>query len=156
MQAVGPERRGSGAGNSVAVHRNGEDRETHFPNGKAFNQVLKPGDAYILRSGGGGGYGTPLQRDLVMLERDVRCGYVSRTAADEIYGAVFGVDGAVDRAATAARRADMRKLGLPIDQPITESEFVPPPAHDHNHDHPTSAMTEEERVAWAMTCRCCS
>ena len=146
----------SGAGNLVAVHRAGKDKETHFPNGKAFNQTLKPGDAYILRSGGGGGYGSPLERDLASLENDLRCGYVSRTATEEIYGAVIGVDGAIDRAATAARRAEMRKLGLPVDQPIVESEFVPPPAHDHDHDDPTSAMTEEERVAWAMTCRCCS
>ncbi len=146
----------SGAGNSVAVHRAGKDEETHFPNGKAFNQTLKPGDAYILRSGGGGGYGSPLERDLGSLENDLRCGYVSRAATEEIYGAVIGVDGAIDRAATAARRAEMRKLGLPVDQPIAESEFVPPPAHDHDHGHPASAMTEEERVAWAMTCRCCS
>ena len=62
----------SGAGNSVAIARFGAERETHFPNGKAFNQVLKPGDAYILRSGGGGGFGTPLERDVDALERDVR------------------------------------------------------------------------------------
>ena len=57
----------SGLGNSVALDRYGADAETHFPNGKVFNQVLKPGDAYILRSGGGGGYGSPLERDLGMV-----------------------------------------------------------------------------------------
>ena len=62
----------SGEGNSVAISRGGAEKETHFPNGKALNQVLKPGDAYILRSGGGGGYGSPLERDLDRLARDVR------------------------------------------------------------------------------------
>jgi N-methylhydantoinase B len=145
----------SGAGNSVALHRGGKDKETHFPNGKAFNQVLKPGDAYILRSGGGGGYGSPLDRDIDALQRDLRCGYVSRAAAEGIYGAVFGSGGAIDRAATEARRAKMRECGLPVDQPIAETA-VPPPLPDHEHTHAPAGMSEEERVAWAMTCRCCS
>ena len=46
----------SGLGNAVAVHRFNQPDETHFPSAKALNQVLQPGDAYILRSGGGGGY----------------------------------------------------------------------------------------------------
>src|SRR6202023_3028032 len=79
----------SAAGNSVAVHRFGNAAETHFPNGKAFNQTLKPGDAYILRSGGGGGFGSPLQRDVTALQRDVRNGYVTKEAAESSYGAVF-------------------------------------------------------------------
>ena len=69
----------SGFGNGVALHRFGKTDETHFPNGKALNQTLQAGDAYILRSGGGGGYGSPLERDLDALERDVRCGYVTQT-----------------------------------------------------------------------------
>ena len=79
----------SGLGNGVALHRFGKTEETHFPNGKALNQVLQAGDAYILRSGGGGGYGSPLERDLETLERDVRCGYVTKEAAEKYYGAVF-------------------------------------------------------------------
>lgn len=146
----------SGFGNSVALHRFGKDAETHFPNGKALNQVLKPGDAYILRSGGGGGFGAPLERDLDMLERDVRRGYVSRDAAENTYGAVFKADGSIDRAATSTRREDMRKKGLPVDQPIAESPVPPPLPHDHDHNHPPEKLTEEERVALAMTCRCCS
>ena len=78
LQAVGPVRRDVRLGNSVALHRFGKAEETHFPNGKALNQMLQAGDAYILRSGGGGGYGSPLERDLAALERDVRCGYVTQ------------------------------------------------------------------------------
>jgi len=144
----------SGAGNSVALHRFGKDAETHFPNGKAFNQVLKPGDAYILRSGGGGGFGSPLERDLDRLERDVCGGYVSRYAAENLYGAMFAADGGIDRAATARRRGEMRAKGLPVDQPIAQT--LPPPQHAHEHEHPTEPLTEEERVVMAMNCRCCS
>ena len=93
-----------GAGNSVAIHRFAAAQEQRFHNGKALNQVLHAGDAYILRSGGGGGFGSPLDRDLESLSGDVRCGYVSREAAETYYGAVFAPGtNTIDAAATAAR-----------------------------------------------------
>jgi N-methylhydantoinase B len=145
----------SGEGNSVAVHRNGSDKETHFPNGKAFNQTLKPGDAYILRSGGGGGFGSPLERDVVRLERDVRNGYVSRAQAEKNYGAVFAADGSIDAEATGKKRDEMRRVGLPVDEPISETLVFPPPP-EQDYFQPPQKLTEEERVAFAMNCRCCS
>ncbi len=105
----------------MAVHRFNQTDETHFPSAKALNQVLQPGDAYIIRSGGGGGYGSPLERDLEALEHDVRCGYVTKAAAEKYYGAVFEPDSLeLDIAATQARRASMKQQGLPHDEPITE------------------------------------
>ncbi len=111
----------SGLGNGVAISRFGKTEEQRFHNGKALNQVLHAGDAYVLRSGGGGGFGSPLDRDLAALERDVRCGYVSREAAERDYGAVFepgtgkldvaatrGAPRRDARAGSAARRADRR------------------------------------------------
>jgi N-methylhydantoinase B len=148
----------SGSGNSVAVHRYGNTDETHFPSAKALNQVLQPGDAYILRSGGGGGYGSPLQRDIATLERDVRCGYVTRESAEKYYGAVFKPDSlARDMAATNARRASMAQQGLPHDEPITEI-IIPFPAAPQPQPRgiEDEKLTEEERVAFAMRCRCCS
>ena len=111
----------SGLGNGVAISRFGKTEEQRFHNGKALNQVLQAGDAYILRSGGGGGFGSPLDRDLAALERDVRCGYVTKEAAEKYYGAVFEA-GTLQarhrrdreaprrdaRAGAAARRADRR------------------------------------------------
>jgi N-methylhydantoinase B len=147
----------SALGNSVAVHRFGKTDEQHFPNGKALNQTIHPGDAYILRSGGGGGFGSPLERDLTALERDVRCGYVSREAAEDLYGAVFVPDSKkIDHLATAARRTAMRTQGLPKDQPIAETGVAVPLAPSHTHDHGHEKLTEEERVALAMSGRCCS
>ncbi|MEA2924201.1 MAG: N-methylhydantoinase, partial [Alphaproteobacteria bacterium] len=148
----------SGSGNAVAVHRYGNPDETHFPSAKALNQVLQPGDAYIIRSGGGGGYGSPLQRDLATLERDVRCGYVTKEAAEKYYGAVFQPDSlALDMTATKARRAGMAQQGLPHDEPITEI-IIPFPAapQPQSRGIEDEKLTEEERVAFAMRCRCCS
>jgi N-methylhydantoinase B len=147
----------SGSGNSVALHRFGKTDEQHFPNGKALNQVLHPGDAYILRSGGGGGFGSPLERDLSALERDVRCGYVGREAAETLYGAVFvPASDSIDAVASAARRAAMLAQGLPHDEPIAETGVPVPPADGHVHQHEHQHLTEEERVALAMSGRCCS
>jgi len=146
----------SGLGNGVAIARFGKPEEQRFHNGKALNQVLHAGDAYILRSGGGGGFGSPLERDLVALARDVRCGYVSKAAAERDYGVVF-VPGTneIDAAATQVRRAEMRAQGLPHDEPIADTG-VPPPASSHAHTHAHERLSEEERVALAMTGRCCS
>lgn len=148
----------SGFGNSVAIHRGGASEETLFPNGKAFNQVLKPGDAYILRSGGGGGYGSPLERDLDRLAHDVRCGYVTREQAEANYGAVFKADGSIDAAATATRRAEMRKAGLPIDEPIAPTPVFPTQMafEQPQRNEIPEKLTEEERMVFAMNCRCCS
>jgi N-methylhydantoinase B len=147
----------SGLGNSVALHRYGQTDETHFPNGKALNQVLKPGDAYILRSGGGGGFGSPLERDRGMLEHDVRCGYVSRDAAEMVYGAVFAEDGTIDAQASAQRRRAMKVQGLPVDQPIADT-LAPLPFAAEAVGTPTAGekLSEEEQIALAMNCRCCS
>ena len=148
----------SGFGNSVAIHRFGTAQEQRFHNGKALNQVLHAGDAYILRSGGGGGFGSPLDRDLDALARDVRCGYVSKDAAEKYYGTVFEPEtNRIAAAATEIKRSEMRRQGLPQDEPIADTG-VPPPAtaHVHGHDHGHEKLSEEERVALAMTGRCCS
>jgi N-methylhydantoinase B len=148
----------SALGNGVAISRFGEEKEQRFHNGKALNQVLQAGDAYVLRSGGGGGFGSPLERDLAALERDVRAGYVTRAAAERDYGAVFeaGSD-KIDAAASEKRRAEMRALGLPKDEPIADTGVpIPTTGHQHHHDQAHERLTEEERVALAMTGRCCS
>ncbi len=78
----------SGAGNQVALQRKGED-EVAFPSGKVLSRFLTEGDRFMLRSGGGGGFGSPLERDLEALADDIRQGYVSAEAARRFYGVVF-------------------------------------------------------------------
>jgi N-methylhydantoinase B len=146
----------AGYGNSVAIHRFAQEAEQRFANGKALNQVLKSGDAYILRSGGGGGFGSPLDRELAAVEDDVRCGYVTVEAAEKYYGVVFRPGTTeVDIAASDLLRAKMRAQGLPHDEPVAEPAVPPPAPHDHaQHEH--EHLTDEERLVLAMSCRCCS
>lgn len=64
-------------------------------------------DAFYVRWGGGGGYGDPLERDAESVAADVAGGSVSAELAEDLYGVVL-VSGAVDTAATDARRHAMR------------------------------------------------
>jgi N-methylhydantoinase B len=92
-------------GNEVAV-RTGGAWQTEFPNGKINIERLKPGDAVRLRSGGGGGYGAPLERRVEEVLEDVRQGYVTVAAAASLYGVVVDPDTlALDRPATDRLRA---------------------------------------------------
>jgi N-methylhydantoinase B len=147
----------AGYGNDVAIHRFAATAEQRFPNGKALNQVLKSGDAYILRSGGGGGFGSPLDREFEAIEYDVRCGYVSEEAAKKYYGVVF-VPGTneIDVATSISLRAEMRAQGLPHDEPVEPSVPYPIPHDDAHRHHGHDQLTNEERLVMAMSCRCCS
>ena len=69
-----------GTGNSVGLRRDGTWK-TDFPNGKVLSTPLRPGDAYRIRSGGGGGYGDPHERPAELVAEDVRQGYVSAEVA---------------------------------------------------------------------------
>lgn len=74
---------------------------------KTVGIELARGDKVHIYSGGGGGYGPPLERDPESVRRDVALGFVSREAAGRDYGVVLRDDGAVDAAATAALRGKM-------------------------------------------------
>jgi len=95
-------------GNEVALELEGEWKED-FPNAKVLTASLKDGEAFRLRSGGGGGFGNPLDRPAEIVAEDVRQGYVSLTAALDLYGVIVDPDTfAVDEAATDKRRAEIR------------------------------------------------
>ncbi len=79
---------GDGTGNSVAL-RMGGAWKTDFPNAKVLVAQVKAGDAFRLRSGGGGGYGSPLARPVEDVRNDVRQGYVSAEDAAALYGVVI-------------------------------------------------------------------
>jgi len=48
--------------------------------------TVAAGDPVILETGGGAGHGEPRLRDPEAVHRDVREGYVSAKAAQELYG----------------------------------------------------------------------
>jgi N-methylhydantoinase B len=95
----------NGTGNDVALRLGGKWK-TDFPNAKVLVAALKAGDAFRLRSGGGGGYGEPRERPPELVLEDVQQGYVSIEAAKELYGVVIDVETmAIDWAATEELRA---------------------------------------------------
>ncbi len=153
----------SAYGNQVAIQRHGKE-ETVFATGKVFSQLLKSGDRYTLSSGGGGGFGKPLDRKLADVEDDVRQGYVSIAMAKEQYGVV--VDRAsmkADVAATETRRNEMRALGLPRDMPLTSmANGMPLPTrrfklvHGGAMNRHARAWHEEAQVDGLIWTRCCS
>lgn len=99
---------GDGDSNAFGVERDGErltmrDVGTQS-DGKFTNVLLRAGDAFVVRSGGGGGMGDPRERDPALVARDVRAGYVSREAARERYGVAVTDAGDLDETATASLR----------------------------------------------------
>jgi N-methylhydantoinase B len=93
----------AGDGNSVAT-RAGGTWKNDYPNAKLANQRLRKGDAFMIRSGGGGGFGHPKKRAAAAVAFDVAQGYVSAEAAARDYGVVVDSAGKVDESATAALR----------------------------------------------------
>jgi N-methylhydantoinase B len=64
----------------------------------------------IVRTGGGGGWGDPLERDAGLVRTDVIEEFISRDAADEHYGVVLRDDLTLDQAATEQRRSALRSV----------------------------------------------
>ncbi len=96
---------GEATGNKVAFRVNNGWKDD-FPNAKVLVAQLKPGDAFRISSGGGGGYGAPFERPVEDVREAVRQGYVSVKAAAERYGVVVDAETfAVDQAATDKLRA---------------------------------------------------
>jgi N-methylhydantoinase B len=93
----------AGAGNEVALRIDGREI-ADLPNAKVYSRRLEPGDAFVVRSGGGGGFGAALEREPERVAFDVQEGYVSRETARDVYGVVLGADGSLDHAATATLR----------------------------------------------------
>ena len=75
----------------------------------AYGDVeLIPGETIISISSGGGGYGPPAARDAKRVKHDHDEGWITRKRAKEVYGVVLDDTGAVNEAATEARRGQIR------------------------------------------------
>jgi N-methylhydantoinase B len=94
------------AGNSVSVRLDGVWKH-EMPNAKLLTQRLRTGDAFMLRSGGGGGFGDPMTREIQLVVKDVIEGYVSTQAAASEYGVIADLSGKVD----LVRTAELRRVG---------------------------------------------
>ncbi|GIW05560.1 MAG: 5-oxoprolinase [Dehalococcoidia bacterium] len=80
---------------------------------KATRAPVKAGDLLTIRTPGGGGWGDPLERDPELVRHDLEQGAIDDATARDIYGVVL-VDGAVDVAATSARRAALAATRGPL------------------------------------------
>ena len=87
------------------------DREIRL--GKKSDIPVRRGDRLISRPSGGGGYGPPTDRDPERVRWDVLNGYVSRDAAERLYGVKLTSDGDIDAEKTAAARRALSSAGLP-------------------------------------------
>lgn len=87
------------AGNQVVLRANGTWKED-YPNAKLLTAYIKKGDAFAVRSGGGGGFGDPFTRPPSKVADDVRQGYVSISSAQRDYGVIFDDDGNLNLEAT--------------------------------------------------------
>jgi N-methylhydantoinase B len=87
------------------------DRELEFDTpGKVTGYPIRAGDVVVMQSAGGGGFGDPLAREPERVRADVAAGYVSGERARDGYGVALTADGAVDEAATQARRTALRAM----------------------------------------------
>jgi len=82
---------GAGATGRVRVIREGANAP--FDANKTDDFELRPGDVVLVETGGGGGYGSPSERPVADVVRDVRRGYVSRESALADYGVETLPDG---------------------------------------------------------------
>lgn len=65
---------------------------------------LVPGETVVSIASGGGGYGSPLERDPDRVKRDMDEGWITLARAGAVYGVAFDAAGGVDKAATLALR----------------------------------------------------
>jgi N-methylhydantoinase B len=85
-----------------------------LPGEKAFKLItgsnisVSRNSEAIVRTGGGGGWGNPLERVAAMVVEDVAEGLISRQAARELYGVVLRGNVALDECATARLRDRLR------------------------------------------------
>jgi len=76
----------------------------------ARRPIVRDSDV-IVRTGGGGGWGDPFERDLAAVRNDVLESYVSVSAAREQYGVAISEDGIIDEARTVQLRQPLASGG---------------------------------------------
>jgi N-methylhydantoinase B len=91
--------------------------------GKVAGYPVEKGSIVMVRSAGGGGYGDPLERDPERVAHDVREGYVSATAARELYGLVLDQAGQVGSAATVTLRKRLRAARIELTTVVNQEVF---------------------------------
>lgn len=98
--------RGGGSGGPArACKRELDATLTDLPN--CYGVTLAPGERVVAHTAGGGGYGSPLERDPARVKHDLDEGWITRDRAEQIYGLVLDRNGFVDLPATSRRRQEL-------------------------------------------------
>lgn len=69
---------------------------------------LKHGDRFRLKTGGGGGFGSPADRDADRVAADIHAGYITPDRARDVYGVYLDENGDLDKLSTEAARKALR------------------------------------------------
>lgn len=93
-----------GAPGYVEVENSGGEKPMH----KVSQFAVEAGDRVHIHTGGGGGFGLAIDRNVEDVQRDVIRGYVSNEQAQEIYGVVLDTANCIDGDATQSKRASLR------------------------------------------------
>lgn len=97
----------SGSCNHIVVIRDGKDI---WDGGRVSNFILKKNDIVSIRSGGGGGWGDPLERDPQLVLEDYMDGLIRLETANKSYGIIINLEKLiVDLEATKKLREEMRR-----------------------------------------------
>ena len=96
--------RGGQPGGNARQHIRSRSGELGAPLAPQGRLVLQPGETAVSISCGGGGYGSPLEREPTLVAHDVSEGWVTRERAESVYGVRLRVDGRVDPDGTRALR----------------------------------------------------
>jgi N-methylhydantoinase B len=83
--------------------------------GISEQMVVAEGVRVVSLTAGGGGFGSPYDRDTARVGRDVAEGWITPARADAIYGVVVDPSGRVNAGATADRRSGLTKPRLAAD-----------------------------------------
>jgi len=102
--------RGGGNGALAAQYKRQRDG-TLEPLPIAASIALEPGETCVSLCAAGGGYGSPQERPLAAVRKDLEEGWITPEHAASVYGLVFYDDGTIDESATAARRAMIADTG---------------------------------------------
>lgn len=121
--------------------------------GKFDHLPIAPGDMFVMRTGGGGGWGSPYERDAELVRRDVAVGLLTVDQARDWYGVVVtGAPPRIDEAATARLRSsaprdqDWIDRGEPVPAPVP-GEFRPLPGPPEPWLSICSSVTSGREVA---------
>lgn len=82
----------NGSCNHIVINREGKDI---WDGGRLSNFILKKGDIVSIRSGGGGGWGNPLERDPYLVLKDYKDGVINIETTKNTYGVIIDIDNLV-------------------------------------------------------------